>query len=431
MAAKWLIAMCAFHAVHSNGFPSNSSYHITPVPNAGLLFEPVAIAHLYTDECVLYASIAIPSFDADLAWVTGHLPDMRTMCTQLKTSGTATNCAAQLAQTADLLATVVEVYNKFAAGKPFGTDVAPRSRRKRSQNFVEWLFDIPDEQEIQLQLLTGRTREMQRQIARQESIIESVYTRSAELVRQAALKDHAYEAQFQRMHDHLSGNAARLTAAEIRLQLIEADRIVSAVLVRMQTRLRDLTDIVASIGAAALHPLIMTAAELRRHYTACARSLHNAMMPAVSDADFAPLMRTMQLRSRQVADSIYVRITLPVPERTAFDVFKIYAIPSAATNALQSAIRTDYDYLAASGDRSEFVLMSDRELNACRTMDGARRLCRETEPRRAGLDSGVCEVMLFQGDPTMAAGCKRVVRPSARLIVPMVMDNKWLFVGDG
>lgn len=303
MAPNWLPLVAAIMLLMdlgstlaaSDAHPQN--YRIKPVANAGLMFEPAAKAHFYTDECAIYLNVTVPSYGQLLHDARESIDEMRYTCRQMHDARGAaaaadaavSNCAIFLANIEQQLASIVDVHARIGQMELLGgRHHSARYKRQAAlaAGVIPWFLDFVTGQrsdgdrqqfEERFAALAAGTRDVDQRLGQHEMFVRSVFGRNEELARAQAHANGEFRARVQQLQRYVDGHSTRLTSLELQMALLYWQQYIGAELMRMQTRLRDFTDMIGSINAGTLHPLLVSEGEFVRLYRTLAGAFHNPM----------------------------------------------------------------------------------------------------------------------------------------------------------
>lgn len=216
---------------------------------------------------------------------------------------------------------------------------------------------------------------------------------------------------------------------------VKINDIAAYILMRLNAIFQKQTDLFTifnALNSDKLHPLILRPADI----STISLRIRNYLNKGSSVLDYQLIKQMLKLETYHVNEALLVKIKIPLPELSLFNISKVYVIPRKLSENQYSLIDTKISYfLNSTTDNQTVKFTKDDFRDNCEKVMVAKGkeiyLCYNNQPRSLQPESKSCPFVDRIGLPNTTYSknecAYRILVGKQELLVKLISKNKWFF----
>lgn len=341
----------------------SNTYDVQPIQPGGILFEHIHSGKLYIHTWTILSKVTIPSFNEELKFINDSHITMEKICSSLNEAVISKPCF-EFVQQIQRLAEGVRSLNEEMTHQT-------QARKKRGifngvGNLAKWLFGTMDNHDAEM--LHNKIQNLESWENHTFSLLQDqihVVRSTFNLMNESRIQATEERRMLLQNYKHLSSEIGWLQKSVTSLKRLsdasQLAQIIIAEIVKIKDYQTTILEIIDDLENGDLHPLILGARRLQKIYE---------NISAIHDIDpvfakYSILSQIITVQSVLVNNDYIIRINIPVPKNTQYEIYKLYVVP-VRTGKTVTVLDVKIDIIAAHNSTQEYVELSKEDFKLCK-----------------------------------------------------------------
>ena len=423
-------------------------YKITRLNTAGIMFENFANTYMYNNNYILLTSVKLTQFNEEMHFIENlelainnlsHIKQPE-VCEALQKRFDKELCSSYVIQKqrTSMLRNIISLIKH--TNQVLKQETYSEKRKKRESalftlrnalgSSIRWFTGLTghDEEEqllYRLNHIEGTQDSLNKIIEKQIDVTKSVYN-VISMSNQQTTKERQ-QLLNKIMEESEKINELKNTIFNLQIQQ-KISNLMDLMLLELETVNKEqelLLNIILSTQNNNLHPMVIRANEILSGYRKRVEKL--GIIQTITD--YQTLKQIMNVESIIAENNLLIKIIIPIPNPTMYQMNQIYILPIPIKKGLVSTLDIEDRYVAANFSLQKFITMNTFDFSVCkklRSRDHQETLiCPMNKPSNTDTSYN-CLLGLLAGTVNGNSICSHRVSRSKKFITKLHKANTWI-----
>lgn len=243
------------------------------------------------------------------------------------------------------------------------------------------------------------------------------------------------EEEFTSLHSRINGLQFQISSLEqsglnsrLAVEIESLTSLITLIILKYQRTQRDIVNLLTETLNGKVHASLISAPPMDQLVVNFSRRLpNNLKLPfSVNDNISTQISKLGTMSATYRNERIIIRISLPLPFKETYQVFRLYPLPLIWKQTLCHAVVSP-DLVLADINREYYYPMPEIQYHSCLSTEPQRYYCRIMAPLYR-IDTGplICEIKLIR-ELEPLSGCRKKCAPDTLYWATLSQPNAWIF----